>query len=218
MGSQRVGHNWATELNWTEPKKVCWEQKHSMERGIRKLRSLSSTQSLTQENNHMCFSRPRGALAPFKASRRIQHSWSELGLWWWEEEKVKVLAAQLCLILCDPMDCSLPDSSVLGISQAITLEWVAMPSSRGSSLTSDQTQVSCTAGGYFSTQITRKPPGKSISYLLSRWPELSFQSLSNLFSWTTNSLRAGIRFLCSMLPCKYATCTGCILLFIEWIS
>ena len=34
-----------------------------------------------------------------------------------------------CLTLCDPMDCSLAGSSVHGISQARTLEWVAMPSS-----------------------------------------------------------------------------------------
>ena len=41
--------------------------------------------------------------------------------------------AQLCLVLCEPMDCSLPRSSVHGILQARTLEWVAMLSSRGSS-------------------------------------------------------------------------------------
>ena len=33
--------------------------------------------------------------------------------------KVKVLVTQSCLILCDPMDCSLTGSSVLGILQAI---------------------------------------------------------------------------------------------------
>ena len=38
-----------------------------------------------------------------------------------------------CLILCDPMNCSPSDSSVHGILQARILEWVAMPSSRGSS-------------------------------------------------------------------------------------
>ena len=37
------------------------------------------------------------------------------------------------LTLCDPRDCSLPDSSVQGILQARILEWVAMPSSRGPS-------------------------------------------------------------------------------------
>ena len=38
-----------------------------------------------------------------------------------------------CLILCDPMGCSPPGSSFHGILQARMLEWVAMPSSRGSS-------------------------------------------------------------------------------------
>ena len=39
------------------------------------------------------------------------------------------------------MDCSLPGSSVHGILQARILEWVAIPSSRGSSQPGDQTQV-----------------------------------------------------------------------------
>ena len=37
------------------------------------------------------------------------------------------------LTLCDPMGCSLPGPSVRGILQARILEWVAMPSSWGSS-------------------------------------------------------------------------------------
>ena len=37
---------------------------------------------------------------------------------------------QSCSALCDPMDCSLPGSSVHGILQARILEWAAMPSSR----------------------------------------------------------------------------------------
>ena len=48
-------------------------------------------------------------------------------------EKVKVLVVQSCLVLCDPMDCSPPGSSVYGILQARVLEWVAISSSRGSS-------------------------------------------------------------------------------------
>ena len=47
--------------------------------------------------------------------------------------KLLVLAAQSCLSLCNPMDWSPPGSSVYSISQARILEWVAMPSSRGSS-------------------------------------------------------------------------------------
>ena len=42
--------------------------------------------------------------------------------------------AQLCLTLCDPMDSSLPGSTVHGIFQARILEWVAISFSRGSSL------------------------------------------------------------------------------------
>ena len=42
-------------------------------------------------------------------------------------------AIQSCLTLYDPMDCSLPGSSVHGILQAIVLEWIAIPFFRGSS-------------------------------------------------------------------------------------
>ena len=64
-----------------------------------------------------------------------------------------------CLTLCDPMDCSLSGSSVHGILQAKVLEWVAMPSSRGSSRPRSQTHISCGSfivGGFF----TAKPPEK----------------------------------------------------------
>ena len=37
---------------------------------------------------------------------------------------------QACLTLCNPMNCSLPSSSVYGILQARILEWIALPSSR----------------------------------------------------------------------------------------
>ena len=57
-------------------------------------------------------------------------------------ELVCALSLQLYSTLCDPMDCSPPGSSVLGILQARILEWVAMPSSRGSSLPGDRTHIS----------------------------------------------------------------------------
>ena len=63
--------------------------------------------------------------------------------------KVKMLVAQLCLTLCDPMDCSLPGSSVHGILQARILEWVAISFSRGTSRPRDQTQDSYIAGEFF---------------------------------------------------------------------
>ena len=50
---------------------------------------------------------------------------------------------QSCLTPCDPMDCSLPSSSVHGIFQARILEWVAIFSSRGSFWPRDWTCISC---------------------------------------------------------------------------
>ena len=50
---------------------------------------------------------------------------------------------QLYLTLCNPMDCSPPGSSVHKILQERILEWVAMPSSRGSSQSRDGTCTSC---------------------------------------------------------------------------
>ena len=49
---------------------------------------------------------------------------------------------QLCPTLCDPVDYSPSGSSVHGILQARILEWVAMPSCRGSSRPRDRTHVS----------------------------------------------------------------------------
>ena len=63
----------------------------------------------------------------------------------WEAQ---VLVAQSCLILCNPMNCSPPGSSVPGIIQARILEWVTIPFSRGSSQPRDQTQV-CFADRFF---------------------------------------------------------------------
>ena len=59
---------------------------------------------------------------------------------------MKLLVAQLCPTLCDPMNCRLPGFSVHGILQVRILEWVAVPFSRGSSQPRDQTMVSCIAG------------------------------------------------------------------------
>ena len=56
---------------------------------------------------------------------------------------------QLCLTLCDPMDCSPPGSSVPGILQAGILEWIAISFSRGSYQPRDRSQVSHIAGRYF---------------------------------------------------------------------
>ena len=72
------------------------------------------------------------------------------------------LVAQSFPTVCDPMDCSPPGSSVHGILQAGILEWVTVPSSRGSSPPRDGTQVSCIAGGIFFFFLPSEPPGKPL--------------------------------------------------------
>ena len=56
----------------------------------------------------------------------------------------------------DPMDCSLPGSSVHGVFQARVLEWVAISFSRGSSLPRYWTRVSCIVGRRFTLWATRE--------------------------------------------------------------
>ena len=51
----------------------------------------------------------------------------------YNSNKGECSVVQSCLTLRDPMDCSLPGSSVHGVFQARILEWVAISSSRGSS-------------------------------------------------------------------------------------
>ena len=51
---------------------------------------------------------------------------------------MRAKSLQSCLILCNTMGCSPPGSSVHGILKARILEWVAMPSSRGSSQPRDR--------------------------------------------------------------------------------
>ena len=69
---------------------------------------------------------------------------------------LKVLVTQLCPILCDPVDCSPPGSSVHGILQARILKWVAISYSRGSSQPRDETRVSRIAGRFFTIWATRE--------------------------------------------------------------
>ena len=62
---------------------------------------------------------------------------------------------QLCLTLCNPMDCSPPGSSVHGHLQARTLEWVAVSSSRGSPRPREQNH-----GPWQAASSSLMPPGK----------------------------------------------------------
>ena len=61
---------------------------------------------------------------------------------------------QLCLTLRNCAGCSLPGSSAHGSLQARALEWVALPSSEGSSQPGGGAGVSALAGGFFFTTST----------------------------------------------------------------
>ena len=65
------------------------------------------------------------------------------------DERMQVLIAQLCLTLCNPVDCSPPSFSDHGIHQARILEWVAIPFSGGFSQPRDPTWVTYFAGRFF---------------------------------------------------------------------
>ena len=94
---------------------------------------------------------------------------SDISLFWMYE-KVKVLVAQSCPTLCNPMDYSLPGSSVHGMLQASILEWVAIPFSRGSSQPRERTQClmfSTLAGRFLTTGATWEAPKVKRSQLKS---------------------------------------------------
>ena len=70
-------------------------------------------------------------------------------------EVVKVLVAQQCAALCDPVDCSPPGSFVHRIPQARILEWVAITFSRVIFLTQG-TNLHLFAGRNFTESPGRK--------------------------------------------------------------
>ena len=78
------------------------------------------------------------------------------------------------------MDCSPPGSSVHEIFQARILEWVAISFSRGSSQPRDWTQVSCTAGRFFTDRATREAQNNNSSE--------DYIYYENIVDWLRDSL------------------------------
>ena len=97
----------------------------------------------------------------FRAERRVGRTlvWKERKVWSWVQISASLIISGCtsvmwefsCVWLCNPMD-----YTVRGILQARILEWVAISSSRGSSQPRDRTQVSCIAGEFFTSWITRE--------------------------------------------------------------
>ena len=96
------------------------------------------------------------------------------------EVKVKVLVAQLCPTLCNPMDCNRPGSSVHGVSQA--LEWVAISFFRGSSQIEPAFPVCPTlTGRFFTVWATREA-------LSNAWLFIFFIVLDLTSTWNGNQV------------------------------
>ena len=99
----------------------------------------------------------------------------------------------VCLIMPDslwPMDCSLPDSSVHGISQARILEWVAISHSRGSFWPRDQTRVSCISCS-----------GRWILYHDSTWEAwLRAEAMALLSTFSITDFASSVSISSSYLP------------------
>ena len=85
------------------------------------------------------------------ASYTLIVSWFTGNLWVWTicHKEFEVLLAQLCLTLCDPMNYSLPGSSVHEILQSRILEWEGIPFSSDFSRPRDWNELPCIAGRYF---------------------------------------------------------------------
>ena len=122
MGSQRVGHDWVTELNWTD---ALFETYSNLKVQFCNSTNLSNIWSYDRDSWEG-FSIEKSEI--FRVMiYRVARFWNRL---------------HACLILCDPVDCSLPETL-----QTRTLErTAAMPSSRGSSWLREQTYASCVPG------------------------------------------------------------------------
>ena len=124
----------------------------------------------------------------------------------WERARVCAKSLQFCPTLCDPVYCRLPGSSVHGILQVRTLQWVAMPSSRGSSQPRDRTFLSCVfciAREFF----TAEPQGKPIK-------ETKRQGTNQEKSWSQRKSERVCVCVCvcgyDVCVCGYDVCVWCV--------
>ena len=143
---------------WGFPGKSTGVDCHFLLQGKQSETSLKEEQQQPPHNLHWSLLPCSSGLGHFCVILKPQNS----SLWVLKRSKRNLPSvqfssvAQSCPTLCDPMDCSLPCSSVHGIFQAIILEWIAISFSRGSSRPRDRTQVSCIVDRRFTIWATRE--------------------------------------------------------------
>ena len=119
---------------------------------------------------------------------------------------MKGLVAQPCLTLCDLMDCSLPRSSAHRILQVKILEWVAMPSSRGSYQPRDRICVSCIVGRFLyslSLQGSHINVYRDYTYIHTHW---KWDVIFNCFNYIFTRYLFLILFLKVIFKICFACC------------
>ena len=176
MGLQRVGQNWMTftylvvvrllsrRRHW-HPTPVLLPGKSHGRRGLVGCSPWGREESDTTERLHFhsslsCIGEGNGS----PLQRSCLENPKDRGAWWAAVYGVaqsrtwlkQLSSSSSSKTLCDPMDWSLPGSSVHGILQARILEWVALPFSRGSFLPRDWTWISCIAGMFITVWATRE--------------------------------------------------------------
>ena len=149
--------------------------------GLNPARILCPWNSPSKNTGVGCHSLLHGILWAQGSNSGLLHC-RQIIVWIPRENESEIEVAQMCPTLCDPVDCSLPGSSIHGILQARVLEWVAISFSRGSSRARDQTQVSRIAGRHFNLWATREAPlnSRKQANLLSVFFSISYQSIAKL--------------------------------------
>ena len=139
MGSQRVGHDWSTELTDEKEYVDLYPSPHF--RGV--LQNIRLGSLGTRFGNYI--------LSWSSESTKNQTKSTKNGMGCnWE------VVCHCMSLHCDPMDCSPPGSSVHGIFQARVLEWAAISFSRRSSQPRDWIRVSHIVGRRFTVWATRE--------------------------------------------------------------
>ena len=92
----------------------------------------------------------------------------------------------------DSMDCNPPGFSIQGILQARILEWVAMPSSRGSFQPRDRTWVSCLVGRFLTTSATCCCCCCQVASVVSHSVRPHRQQLTGLYPWDSPGKNTGV--------------------------
>ena len=155
LRSPAYANKWGFFWNGFDAGKILWSLN---ENKGRMLQCLKQRWGASTESGTCCFSPQTRAETGL---RKVAELVKLVTLYWVQWSEV----AQSCLTLRDPVDCSLPGSSVYGIFQARILEWVAISFSRVSPWPRDQTQVSCTASRLFTIWATKEGPlGRSNIY------------------------------------------------------